>query len=128
MSAWARIESSRASKGRERRQTLRYRARMGRAWLGSREGEAFITRASWILDVSSGGCLLAAEGAPPAGAPAFLRLDGALLPEWFPIKILDVRESVGAVAAVRLTFPEGCPYELFMGLAYGRFAGPTSNA
>ena len=113
-------------KARERRQALRYRAQMGRAWIGWSEGEAFLTRASWILDVSSGGCLLAAEGAPPEGASAFLRLDGLLLPEWFPVLVLDVRDGPGGVSAVRLGCPEGCPYDLFMGLAYGRFGGPPT--
>ncbi len=114
-------------KARERRQTLRYRAQMGRAWIGWREAGEFVTRASWVLDVSSGGCLLAAEGAPPAGTSAFLRLDGVVLPEWFPVQVLDVRDSMGTVGAVRLAFPEGCPYELFMGLAYGRFHGPKNS-
>ena len=111
----------RAAKACDRRSALRYPAVIGRAWLGWSQGSTALHRPAWVLDVSAGGCLLAAEGAPPPTAPAFIRLVGPYLPHWFPVRVLDVQESDGPVSAVRVLFPEGCPYDLFMGLVYGRF-------
>jgi hypothetical protein len=100
---------------------------MGRAWLGWKTPRAFEYRAAWVIDVSAGGCLVASDGIPPSEGPVYLRLVGALLPEWFEARVLEVRDGEANICAVRLTFAEGCPYDLFMGLAFGRFrAGPPA--
>ena len=111
----------REPKRRDRRSALRYRATIGRGWIGWSEDPEFIKRPAWILDVSVEGCLLAAEGAPRAGEPAYLRLDGPSLLHWFPVRVLDVLQGDGSVGAVRVLFAEGCPYVLCMGLVHGRF-------
>lgn len=108
----------------ERRQAIRYPAVLGRAWVGWREGNDFPRRAAWVIDVSAGGCLLAVDGETPARGTVLVRLDGPYLPEWYEASIRECRGGGGNVSALRLTFPQGCPYELFMGLAYGRFPAP----
>ena len=80
------------------------------------------------------GCWTSARGpvgSPPRarrlpGSRRLVHLDGSYLPGWFPVQVLDVLEGDGLVRVVRLTFPEGCPYDLFMGLAYGRFPNPAA--
>jgi hypothetical protein len=102
---------------------------MGRAWLGWKAAGEFVYRAAWVIDVSSGGCLIASDGAPPEDRKVYVRLVGAHLPHWFEARVREVRAGEAKVCSVRLVFPDGCPYDLFMGLAYGRFsAAPERGA
>ena len=49
-----------------------------------------------------------------------IRLDGPLLPVWFEARVQEVRSGEAAIRAVRLIFPDFCPYDLYMAVAYGR--------
>src|SRR5262245_29955740 len=59
----------------DKRTCQRYRAVNGRGWLGWYEGSAFHQTAAWILDISAGGCLAAADRPAPTRGSAWLRLD-----------------------------------------------------
>ncbi len=76
------------------------------------------TRAGF-LDISTDGCRLIAEDVPPRPNSALIRLHGPLLPVWYEAKILSVQIFGAKGHLVRLGFPESCPYELFMAVAYG---------
>ncbi len=104
----------------DRRAAYRQTATFGRAWLGWHEGQAFLSRPAFVLDISMGGCLIAAEGEPPMYRTVSIRLDGPLLPVWFEARVLQVRGGDAAIRAVRLIFADSCPYELFMAVAYGQ--------
>ena len=49
----------------DRRAARRHLAKAGRAWLGWREGGEFLVNPAFVLDISMGGCLMAAEVEPP---------------------------------------------------------------
>ena len=104
----------------DRRAARRHPAKAGRAWLGWREGGEFLVNPAFVLDISIGGCLMAAEVEPPLHHIVLIRLDGPLLPVWFEARVLEVRSGEAAVRAVRLSFPDFCPYDLYMAVAYGR--------
>ena len=104
----------------DRRAAHRQTAKVGRAWLGWHEGQAFLSKPAFVLDISMGGCLIAAEGEPPMHRTVSIRLDGPLLPVWFEARVLQVRGGEAAIRAVRLIFADSCPYELFMAVAYGQ--------
>jgi PilZ domain len=109
----------------DRRSALRYPSIMGRCWLGWHAGRDFPRLPAFLIDLSSGGCLLAADDEPPESQPVLLRLDGPLLPLWFSAHIRTIRRSALGVRAIHLGFPDGCAYELFMGAVYGRFERPS---
>jgi hypothetical protein len=113
--------------GADRRASLRYPAVVRHAWLGWREGREFQRAAAFLLDISLGGCLLAATEVPPAHRTILICLDGPLLPVWFEAKALEVRASESGIHAVRLIFPGSCPYELFMAVAYGHASHEASR-
>lgn len=104
----------------DRRAAHRQIATVGRAWLGWHEGQEFLMKPAFVLDISLGGCLMAAQGEPPLHRKALIRLDGPLLPVWFEARVLHVRGGDAEVRAVRLIFADSCPYELFMAVAYGQ--------
>jgi hypothetical protein len=108
----------------DRRAAVRYPATVGRCWLGWRAGRDFPRLASWIIDLSSCGCLLASDDEPPPDAPVYLRLDGPFLPHWYPARVQATRRSTLGIRAIHLGFPDACPYELFMGVVHGRFDKP----
>ena len=120
---WETIEYRGETRGlsrEDRRSAGRQIATVGRAWLGWREGQEFLVKPAFVLDISMGGCLMAAEGEPPLHRKALIRLDGPLLPVWFEARVLQVRGGAAAIRAVRLIFADSCPYDLFMAVAYGR--------
>lgn len=104
----------------DRRAALRQIATVGRAWLGWREGQEFLVKPAFMLDISMGGCLMAAQVEPPLHRTVLIRLDGPLLPVWFEARVMEVRGGKAAIRAVRLIFADSCPYELFMAVAYGQ--------
>jgi hypothetical protein len=103
-----------------RRAARRHPAKAGRAWLGWRVGGEFLMSPAFVIDISLGGCLMAAEVEPPLNRIVLIRLDGPLLPVWFEARVQEVRSGEAAVRAVRLIFPDFCPYDLYMAVAYGR--------
>jgi hypothetical protein len=104
----------------DRRSAHRHPALFGRAWLGWREGGEFLGTPAFVLDISVGGCLVAAEKEPPTRGAVLIRLDGPILPVWYEAKVVEVRGIEAAIRAVRLIFADSCPYELFMAVAYGQ--------
>ncbi|GAC1474212.1 MAG: hypothetical protein NVSMB9_24150 [Isosphaeraceae bacterium] len=105
----------------DRRSMLRYPSVMGRAWVGWKERNEFRHHAAWLIDIGWGGCLVAMDEEPPTDRVVQLQIAGPYLPKWFEARVLDVRIGAKGVCAARLSFPEGCPYELFMGVVYGQF-------
>jgi len=97
----------------DRRAAGRQTATVGRAWIGWREGQEFLAKPAFLLDISMGGCLMAAQAEPPLHRTVLIRLDGSLLPVWFEARVMEVRGGKAAIRAVRLIFADSCPYELF---------------
>src|SRR3954469_22850234 len=89
-----------------RRAAQRYPAKAGRAWLGWRVGGEFLMSPAFVLDISLGGCLMAAEGEPPLNQIVLIRLARPPLPVWFEARVQEVRAGEAAVRAVRLIFPD----------------------
>lgn len=105
--------------GGDRRTSFRYPAVVNRGWLGWREGREFRTVPARLSDVSSGGCLVAAPAVPPKDQTILIRLHGPILPIWYEAQVVEIREELGGISIFRLSFPGGCPYELFMAIAFG---------
>ncbi|HWE40355.1 MAG TPA: PilZ domain-containing protein [Isosphaeraceae bacterium] len=103
----------------ERRAALRHRAIVDRLWLGWRDGHDFIHTPARLLDLSHGGCLVVAAASPPAERTVLLHLHGDLLPVWFEARVLEAVVEEDGLRTLRLVFPTGCPYELYMAVAYG---------
>ena len=79
----------------DRRAAHRQIATVGCAWLGWREGQEFLVKPAFVLDISMGGCLVAAQVEPPLHRTVLIRLDGPLLPVWFEARVLQVRRRRG---------------------------------
>lgn len=103
----------------ERRGSVRHRAIVDRLWLGWREGPEFVHAPARLLDLSHGGCLVVAAATPPADRTVLLHLHGPFLPAWFEAKVLEAVVEPDGLRTLRLVFPAGCPYELYMAVAFG---------
>jgi hypothetical protein len=108
----------------DRRRMERYPALRRAAWVGWPAGEAFRAIPASLVDISQGGCLAEVWGGSVPERPVLLRLDGDLLPHWFGARIIGRRRApwTGRLR-LRLVFPEGCPYALFVAVVFGRAAG-----
>ncbi len=72
------IHGVNSSRPREdRRAARRQTATVGLGW---REGREFLVKTAFVLDISMGGCLIAARAEPPMHRTVLIRLDGPLLP------------------------------------------------
>src|SRR4051812_17394495 len=103
----------------DRRTSIRYPAVVNRGWLGWRDGRKFQCVPARLIDVSTGGCLVAAQHVPPADRTILIRLHGPILPIWYEARVVETRAESGGIHVFRLASQGGCPYELFMAIAYG---------
>lgn len=97
----------------------RYAPVIRRAWLGWRDDGEFRPTPAMLMDIGLGGCRVGTAEPPPTGRSMLMRLDGTLLPAWYEVDVLDVRERTEGGYLVRLQFPDGCPYPLYMAAAFG---------
>lgn len=89
------------------------------ALLGWRVDGEFHQCRSMLSDISLGGCMAIAEEMPPDFTAVVLCLDGAILPVWYEAQVLESRKIGLHTWKLRLSFPESCPYPLYMAVAYG---------
>jgi hypothetical protein len=99
----------------------RYPAVLRRSWIGWREGGVPRCLPACLLDLAQGGCRAEVLEHPGPCRPVVLRLDGELLPHWFEARLTECAPApIAGHFRLRLTFPGGCPYPLFMAVVYGR--------
>jgi hypothetical protein len=116
----------------ERRASHRYPALGdgGRSWLGWYEWSNFRQVAAWILNISSGGCLLAADAPAPHDRAIWLRLDNAAVPDWAEVRVIAHQRTNAGLLATRLAFRSSCPYDVMKAVAFGpahQLTGPEAK-
>jgi hypothetical protein len=110
----------------EHRACHRYPAVAGRSWLGWYEGSQFRQTASWVLNISAGGCLLVADAPPPADRSLWLRLDDPAVPNWAEVRVVGQQSGSGGILAYRLVFRGTCPYDMMKAVAFSP-SGPLPS-
>jgi len=89
------------------------------ACLGWWDGVQHRTARVHLRNISTGGALVYLGQEPPDSGKAWVRLAGQDVSQWVRAEVLGVTTDDIGNHLVRLTFPEGCPYELFRSAAWG---------
>jgi hypothetical protein len=109
----------------DKRASQRYPAVGGRSWLGWYEGSRFRQTPAWILNISAGGCLIAADAPAPHDRSIWLRLDHTTLLDWAEVRVIAHQQTGAGLLASRFVFRDTCPYELMKVVAFGPSQQPS---
>jgi len=103
----------------DRRCSLRYSPTRDLACLGWWDGRQFRTARVQLRNISTDGTLVSLGQERPDSGKVWVCLAGQDVSQWVRAEVAGVTEEETGNHLVRLTFPEGCPYEVFRSAAWG---------
>ena len=104
----------------DRRCSLRYSPTRDLACLGWWDGRQFRTARVQLRNISTDGTLVALGQERPDSGKVWVCLAGQDVSQWVRAEVAEVTAEETGNHLVRLTFPEGCPYEVFRSAAWGK--------
>jgi len=103
----------------DRRTSPRYAPALDQAHVGWWGGKHFRTTPAKLQDISSGRAALIVDGQTTAPAAVWVCVIGQGPTEWVQATIVGTAAGEDGTQQARLTFTEGCPYELFKAAVWG---------
>ncbi len=90
------------------------------ACLGWWDGVQYRTARVHLRNISTGGALVYSGQEPPDSGKAWLCLAGQHVSQWVRAEVAGVMAEDISNHLIRLTFPEGCPYDVFRSVVWGK--------
>lgn len=103
----------------DRRSSFRYSPTRDLACLGWWDGRQFRTARVQLRNISTDGALVSLGQERPDSGKVWVCLAGQDVSQWVRAEVAGVTAEDIGNHLVRLTFPEGCPYEVFRSAAWG---------